>query len=92
VPPRSYTIAVHKDVQKEVRRQPSKLQDRVLAAIEDLALTPRPPGATRLTGQPDMYRIRFGSFRLIYQIDDEATTVLVRFFGSRGDIYKRLPR
>ena len=41
---------------------------RILTAIKNLALTPRPVGAVRL--ENDIFRIRVGRYRVIYQVDE----------------------
>jgi mRNA interferase RelE/StbE len=40
---------------------------RKVAALED---DPRPPGATRLVGADDLWRIRIGDYRVVYAIED----------------------
>jgi mRNA interferase RelE/StbE len=51
--------------------------------------TARPPGCLKLAGEPDLYRIRVGPYRIIYQVKDEALTVLVLAIGHRREIYRR---
>jgi len=35
------------------------------------------------------YRLRIGSFRVIFWLDRKARTIYVDYIGPRGDIYKR---
>ncbi len=41
-------------------------------------------------GADDIYRIRVGSYRLLYQVRDDVLLVLVVSVRKRGDIYKKL--
>ena len=52
-----------------------------------LGQDPRPPGCTRLVGQAG-WRIRIGTYRVVYDIDDSAQTVNIISVGHRRDIYR----
>jgi mRNA interferase RelE/StbE len=55
-----------------------------VAALED---DPRPPGATRLVGADDLWRIRIGDYRVVYANDDRQEAIVVRVAG-RGKAYR----
>jgi len=65
------------------------LYGRLRAAIDGLAENARPSGCVKLAGAPDVYRIRVGDYRIIYQVKDAALIVLVLSIGHRGDVYRR---
>lgn len=60
-------------VEREIERLPRP--DRVIAAIQSLAKTPRPYGIKQLG--PDVYRLRVGNYRVIYQVLDDECLVLI---------------
>jgi len=60
---------------------------RVRAAIAALAENPRPQGCIKLTDR-DGWRIRVGSYRVIYEISDGQLLVTVIRVGNRRDIYR----
>ena len=43
----------------------------------------------KLAGEPDLYRIRVGDYRIIYQVNDLKLTVLVLAIGHRREVYRR---
>jgi mRNA interferase RelE/StbE len=51
-----------------------------------LADNPRPHGSLKLQGE-DLYRIRVGSYRVIYEIHDAQVLVLVVRIRHRKDAY-----
>ncbi len=61
-------------------------------AINALAEEPRPPGASAVRGFPGHYRLRFGDYRLAYEVQDAELAVLVVAAGHRSDVYKVLRR
>ena len=57
-------------------------------AITGLAQNPRPPGSLKMHGGDDLYRIRVGDYRIIYEIRDAILLVVVVKIGDRRDIYR----
>jgi mRNA interferase RelE/StbE len=64
------------------------LYRRLRAAIDGLEENARPAGCVKLAGEPDLYRIRVGDYRVVYQVKDTALTVLVLSIGHRREIYR----
>ncbi|NOU10439.1 MAG: type II toxin-antitoxin system RelE/ParE family toxin, partial [Nitrospira sp.] len=66
-----------------------RLNDQVLRradeAILKLAENPRPHGAKKLSGVP-LYRIRVGSFRIVYEVNDAQHLVTVVTIGHRREV------
>jgi mRNA interferase RelE/StbE len=66
-----------------------KLYSRLRAAIDDLGKNARPSGYVKLAGEPDLYRVRVGDYRIIYQVNDPKLIVLVLSIAHRREIYRR---
>lgn len=56
--------------------------ESVLDAVDELALDPRPEASTRVTG--GLRRLRVGTYRVVYDIDDERLLVTVVHLGRLG--------
>ena len=65
-----------------------RLAKRIRAAIYALADDPRPPGSRKLEGRQDEWRVRVGTWRVVYRVDDGRLVVLVAKAGSRADVYR----
>ena len=63
-------------------------RNRIIRKIAELAQDPRPVGVKKLRGAEDFYRIRVGSYRVIYQIRGRAVTVTVVRVGRRREVYR----
>jgi mRNA interferase RelE/StbE len=83
-----YQIQITPAAQKAIQKLTATARGRVQDAIEKLADQPRPPGVKKLHGLENTYRIRVGSFRVVYQIFDANLIVLVIDVGDRKDIYR----
>ena len=84
----SYRIEVSATAEKQIRKLPREDQIRVLRAIRPLATEPTPPGSRKVRGYEDVFRIRVGTYRILYRIDDDRREVIVLRVGHRRDIYR----
>lgn len=84
-----YKLAIRKSAAKELEQIAGKKdRQRIVNRIFALADDPRPPGAEKLSGTRDKYRIRQGNFRILYEIEDDILTVSVVKIGDRKDVYR----
>ena len=86
----SYSIQIKKSALKELYKLPKDISRQVAKDINKLATNPRPPGCKKLKGADNLYRIRSGNYRIVYQIFDKVLLVLVVLIGDRKDIYRNL--
>lgn len=65
---------------------------RILTALTALGDDPYRQDADvrKLTGPSGLYRLRVGSYRVAYQIDDGELVVLVVKVGDRRDVHRNL--
>ena len=59
---------------------------RILKCFETLAEDPRGKGGEKLSGQ-ERYRIRQGSYRIVYEIQDDMLVVVVVKIEHRCEVY-----
>ena len=82
----SYELRILKRVQKQLADLPAGDYEHVRDAIRALGNNPRPPGCQKLVSR-DGWRIRAGSYRVIFEIDDRNRVVTVIAVGHRRDVY-----
>ncbi|MCK4850406.1 MAG: type II toxin-antitoxin system RelE/ParE family toxin [Phycisphaerae bacterium] len=85
-----YRVKVSRRARDALLKLTKKLQRRLITAMQNLAHDPRPARCKKLAGQGSMYRIRLGTYRIVYQIQDDELLVLVLRIGHRSEIYRRL--
>jgi len=83
-----YELRVRPSVAKDLRGIPKADVKRILARIEALRSDPRAPGCIKLGGG-ELYRVRQGVYRIVYEIHDEWIVVEVIRVGHRRGVYGR---
>jgi mRNA interferase RelE/StbE len=85
----AHRVFLKPSADRDLSKLPQATQRRIAAKIAALADTPRPPGVEKLAGGTDEYRIRVGSYRIVYAIEDDPPVVLVLRIADRKDVYRR---
>jgi mRNA interferase RelE/StbE len=83
-----YTVEFERAAKKELDRLDGPIRARVLRKVAALEDDPRPPGATRLVGADDLWRVRVGDYCVIYAIEDDRLVVIVVRVAGRGKVYR----
>ena len=81
----TYAIEILRVAQKQLAKIDRARQQQIIDAIRLLADNPRPAGCKKLTGRT-AWRIRNGTYRVIYEIHDDRLLVLVVTIGNRKDV------
>jgi mRNA interferase RelE/StbE len=85
-----YTLGFKKSVEKDLRKIPDNLIPPIFKHIENLADDPVPHESHKLAGAENLYRIRIGDYRVIYQVMHETRDVTVIFIRHRSIAYRGL--
>ena len=80
-----YELRVRPSVAKDLRGIPKADVKRILARMDGLRNDPRAPGCEKLGGA-ELYRVRQGVYRIVYEIQDEWIVVEVIRVGHRGEV------
>ena len=88
----SYEIQLLNEAEKHYKRFNAKTRDSVDEAFADMSDNPFPRGGQKiikLVGNRGEYRYRFRGYRIVYDIDTESQTCIIRGIFPRGSAYKR---
>jgi len=83
-----YTLRIKREAEKELQSLPREVFARVNAAILALRENPRPPGVEKLAGG-EGWRIRVGSYRVLFEIDEATKEVTIYRVRHRREVYRR---
>ena len=82
-----YQIEIRRSALKEMRRLPISVRGRVESEINNLVEEPFPTGVKKLIGGKDIYRIRIGDYRIVYNADFENRLIMVERIRHRREAY-----
>ncbi len=59
--------------------------ERIRGAVRNLTDEPRPHGVRKIRGAEEAYRIRAGSYRIVYEVYDDDRVVLILQVARRSE-------
>lgn len=80
-------IFITKKAQKELNKIPSPIAKNITGKLISLSENPYPENSKKLEGQ-DNYRLRIGSFRVIYTVDKRKKEITILRVADRKTIYR----
>jgi len=83
-----YTIEIAPAAERAMKKLSADSRRRIFKALLSLEQDPRPHGVKKLSGDLDIYRIRVGDYRVVYQVRDAVLVVVVVKIGHRRDVYR----
>jgi mRNA interferase RelE/StbE len=84
----TYTVIIKRSARKQIEKIPTSYIKKIKTAILNLADDPRPHGCVKLTGSKNIYRIREGVYRIVYEVTDNVLTVYVFDVDHRKQVYR----
>lgn len=86
----NYAIKFHKDAIKFIQKLDKPTRNRILDHINILSENPKHPELyiKKMQGFNKHYRLRVGSFRIVYSIFNDQLIIVIIKVSSRGDVYK----
>lgn len=85
---RVYCVIIPNSVRKTLEALEEPLRVRIIRRLDALASNPRPRGAAKLTNQDNIFRLRAGDWRIVYEVRDAELVVLLVKIGHRREVYK----
>ena len=85
-----YNIELKPRAQNFIAAQSKKIHKQLIERIESLAANPHPPASKLLHTRERLYRLRSGSYRIIYQVQHDKLLAVIATIGHRRNVYSRL--
>lgn len=82
-----YRLLIKRSAERDLRRLPRPIFQRINRRLLALGEDPRPPGVRKLKGALEGWRLRVGDYRVVYLIDDTAQSVTIVRVRHRRDVY-----
>lgn len=88
----SCAVKFYKDALKNIKNLDSKTRNKILDHINILAENPysKELDIKKMQGTVNQFRLRIGTYRIVYSIIDDELIIIIIRVASRGDVYKNL--
>ena len=80
-------LSITKKAEKELDKLPDPVAKNIVGKILLLSKNPFPANSKKLSGQ-DNYRMRVGSYRVIYSLNSKIKTITILRIADRKTIYR----
>jgi len=89
----NYRLLLHKNASKFIEKCDKKQKEMIKQKLTLLQSDPRNHSQLDIKimqGYSDLYRLRIGQYRLIYQIKENELLIFIMTIGNHGDVYKHI--
>ena len=86
----AYRIEFTPRAEREFKSLDGSVRGRIKQRIDSLAEKPHPPGIKKIEGEEELYRLRVGDYRILYQVKEKTLLVLIVRIGHRREVYRRI--
>ncbi len=86
-----FHVLIKKSARKQLKSLPQSMYTRIVERIKVIASSDNPEDfGIKLVGvQPKTFRLKVGSYRIIYRVDQTDNKIEIFKFGHRKDVYRR---
>lgn len=84
----AYQVIIQPSAAKAIRKLDRDTQAKVVRLLEALAAEPRPVGVVKMAGDDNLWRVRIGDYRVVYEIHDRKLIVLIVRVADRKNVYR----
>jgi mRNA interferase RelE/StbE len=85
----AYSLEIRRSAARELEGiEPRDRRLKIIERIRALAGEPHPPGALKLAGSKNAYRIRHGDYRVLYEVVEAERRIVVVKIGHRREVYR----
>ena len=86
----AYRIEVTPRAERDFKSFDGSVRGRIKQRIDSLAENPFPSGIKKIAGEEELYRLRVGDYRVLYQVKKKILLVLVIGIGQRRGVYRTI--
>lgn len=86
----AYRVEFTPRAAKDFRSLDGSIRGRIKQRIDALADNPYPSEIKKIQGEGELYRLRVGEHRILYQVKGKILLVLIVRIRHRRDVYRRI--
>ena len=82
----TFKVLLHPKAAKELQKTEKNIRTRIIHEAKQLDENPQKIG--KPLKQSDFWSLRVGSYRVIYEIDQDKNQVIILYIGHRSNVYE----
>jgi mRNA interferase RelE/StbE len=86
----AYRVEFTPRAERDFKSLDGSIRRRIKQRIDSLAENPHPSGIKKIEGEDELYHLRVGDYRILYQVKGKILPALIVGIGHRRDIYRRI--
>lgn len=85
----TYRVLLQRKAEKFLARVPKRDYIKLRAHLDQLSKNPHPPGSIKLEGSENIYRLRYGNYRILYTVENDQLIIYIIEIAHRKDVYRK---
>ncbi|MHB1563488.1 MAG: type II toxin-antitoxin system RelE family toxin [Leptospirillum sp.] len=81
-------VLIEKKAEKGLRKLPREVKETVYSLLNKIASASFPSGSRKIVGTDNLWRIRIGDYRILYEVDETSEIIRIERIGHRKDVYR----
>ena len=82
-----YQLIYHRDAVKFMAKQEKAVQERIAQGLKGLLVIPPCGDIKTMKGRQGLYRLRIGTYRILFEIQHKEKIIYIQAINSRSGIY-----
>ena len=83
-----YDIYIEKAAERDLKKLSTADFERIIPHLKSLTGDARPPGSRKISGTEHDWRIRVGTYRIIYELNEKEKVVSILRIRHRREVYR----
>jgi len=83
-----YEVLIEKSAERDLKKIPAADFKRIVPHLKGLAADAGPMGSRKISGSDHDWRIRVGTYRIIYELNDKEKVVKIMRVKQRREAYR----
>lgn len=83
-----YEIVIEKAAERDLKKLSAANFERIIPHLKSLAEEARPAGSRKISGSEHDWRIRVGTYRIIYELNEKEKVVKIMRIRHRREVYR----
>ncbi|MFD1039839.1 type II toxin-antitoxin system RelE/ParE family toxin [Virgibacillus byunsanensis] len=84
----TYQLTLSRESIKFLKKQEKAIQERIGTALSGLTIRPPIGDIKPLRGRNNQLRLRVGTYRVIFEVNQNEGMIYILTIDNRGDVYK----